>query len=122
MAEIDDPDARLEGQPPQSAKLGFDHAVRSTPWVWGANLSWVPAYATQQSDLQRQTRNAQRRLDAFVFWRHTQGLELRLSATNLLAADLYTASSVSDLDGFAASAATRRQSAATFNLALTYRF
>lgn len=122
VAEIDDPDARLEGQPPQSAKLGFDHAVRSTPWVWGANLSWVPAYATQQSDLQRQTRNAQRRLDAFVFWRHTQGLELRLSATNLLAADLYTASSVSDLDGFAASAATRRQSAATFNLALTYRF
>lgn len=122
VEQIDDPDARLEGQAPWRASLGFDQLVPGTRWTWGASLVLQPAYATQQSDLQRQTRNASRRLDAFVLWRASRELQLRLAGTNLLADDSLNASSVADIDGFAASADTRRQTLASVNASLVWRF
>ncbi len=122
VEQIDDPDARLEGQAPWSASLGFDQLLAASAWTWGASLVLQPAYATQQSDLQRQTRSANRRLDAFVLWRVSRELQLRLAGTNLLAEDTVNASSVSDIDGFAAGSDTRRQTLASVNASLTWRF
>ncbi len=122
VEQIDDPDARIEGQPPWTATLGFDQQLPATRLSFGASLVLVPAYATQQSDLQRQARGPSRRLDAFVLWRASRELQLRLSAANVLAEDTFNANSVSDIDGFAASAETRRQTLASVNASLVWRF
>jgi outer membrane receptor for ferrienterochelin and colicins len=122
VEQIDDPDARLEGQPPWTSSLGFDHELAGQRLVWGASLVLVPGFATQQSDLQRQRRGANRRLDAFLRWRPSRELELRLSGSNLLAEDAFNASSVADIDGFAATVETRRQGLASVNASLVWRF
>jgi hypothetical protein len=55
-------------------------------------------------------------------WRHSRDLQLRLSATNVLAEDALSASSVADVDGFTAGSESRRQTLAQFNASLVLRF
>ena len=119
---IDDPNARLEGQAPWSATLGFDHAVRGSIFSYGANLGVTPAFSTQQSDRQRVWRSHARRLDAYALWRVSKDVQLRLSANNLVPVDSLSTSRVEDLDGFAASSLSRRQTTTLFNANLLLRF
>ena len=119
---IDDPNARLEGQAPWSATLGFDHAVRGSIFSYGANLGVTPAFSTQQSDRQRVWRSHARRLDAYALWRVSKEVQLRLSANNLVPVDSLSTSRVEDLDGFAASSLSRRQTTTLFNANLLLRF
>ena len=119
---IDDPNARLEGQAPWSATLGFDHAVRGSIFSYGANLGVTPAFSTQQSDRQRVWRSHARRLDAYALWRFSKEVQLRLSANNLVPVDSLSTSRVEDLDGFAASSLSRRQTTTLFNANLLLRF
>ncbi|MDP2008259.1 MAG: TonB-dependent receptor [Rubrivivax sp.] len=112
VEQIDDPDARLEGQPPWQATLGFDDKQVDGRLSYGAGLALTPAYTTQQTDNQRLWRGPTRRLDAFVAWRVDRQLQFRLAANNLVPADTRSFSSVADLDGFAASTASRRQTVA----------
>lgn len=122
VEQIDAPDARLEGQAPWALTLGLQQALAATKLSWGASLVLGPDFSVQQSDRQRVTRSGQRKLDAFLLWRHSRALQLRLAAANLLAPDNKNASSVADLDGFAARAATRRSTQAQLSANLVLRF
>lgn len=122
VEQIDDPDARLEGQPPWQATLGFDDRLARTGLSYGASLSVTPSFSTAQSDRQRIWRSAVRRLDAFVAWRVDSQLQVRLAASNLFPVDAVSRSSVADLDGFAASSATRRSGVAQVTANAVLRF
>lgn len=122
VEQIDDPNARLEGQAPWSATTGFDHAIRGSIFSYGANFSMTPAFSTQQTDRQRVWRSHARRLDAYALWRFSKEVQLRLSANNLVPEDSLSTSRVEDLDGFAASSLSRRQTTTLFNANLLLRF
>ena len=122
VEQIDDPNARIEGQAPWSATTGFDHALRGSIFSYGANLSMTPAFSTQQSDRQRVWRSHATRLDAYALWRFSKEAQLRLSANNLVPKDSLSSSRVEDLDGFGASSLSRREATTLFNANLLVRF
>ena len=122
VEQIDDPNARLEGQAPWSATLGFDHAVRGSIFSYGANLGLTPAFSTQQTDRQRVWRSHARRLDAYALWRFSKEVQLRLSANNVVPEDSLSSSRVEDLDGFGASSLSRRDTTTLLNVNLVLRF
>ena len=122
VEQIDDPNARLEGQAPWSATMGFDHAIRGSIFSYGANLSLTPAFSTQQTDRQRVWRSRAHRLDAYALWRFNKEVQLRLAANNLVPQDALSSSRVEDLDGFAAGSQTRRQTVTQINANLLVRF
>jgi iron complex outermembrane receptor protein len=122
VEQIDDPDARLDGQAPWNASMGFDQLLPGTPLSFGGNLNVTPGFSTQQTDRQRVWRGSVHRLDAYVQWRFSRQLQLRLSGNNLLAADTLATSRIDDLDGFTAHSATRRLTVTQFNASLTARF
>ena len=122
VEQIDDPDARLDGQAPWSSTVGFDHAVAKSLFSYGGNLAYTPAFATQQTDLQRVWRGASHRVDVYALWRFNRQVQLRLSVNNLLPADSLSSSRVDNLDGFAAASETRRQNHAQYTANLVLRF
>ncbi len=122
VERIDDPDGRLDGQAPWGANLGFDHVVPGTVFSYGASLALAPAFATQQTDRQRVWRGAARRLDAFMLWRFSRELHLRIAGQNLLRRAVLSDSRVDDLDGFAAESNTRREGVNTVTAHLLVRF
>ena len=122
VEQIDDANARLEGQAPWTASMGFDHALRGSSFSCGANLVVTPAFSTQQTDRQRVWRSHARRLDAYALWRFNKQVQLRLSASNLVPEDSLSSSRVEDLDGFAANSLSRRETTTLFNANLQLRF
>jgi iron complex outermembrane receptor protein len=121
MEQIDDPDARLQGQPPWRLTLGAERQ-----WAVGhgagATLLNTPGFSTQQSDCQRQWRSTQTRFDAFVSWRQAGVGQWRLAVVNALAPVQRSRSAVSDFDGFDASAATQRDGVAQWTASFVTRF
>lgn len=122
VEQIDDPDARLEGQPPWQATLGLDWRELWPGWSLGASLAHTPAYATAQTDRQHVWRGQVQRLDAYLLWRIERGASLRLAVNNLLAPDSLSSNAVTDLDGFTAGAQTGRSTPAQFNASLQWKF
>ena len=84
VSGIAGPDNRIDQQPKLSLNLGGDYRLRSLPLLLGANLSWVPGYAVQQTERQRAEIDATRVLDTFVLWSLNPTTKLRLSLSNLL--------------------------------------
>jgi outer membrane receptor for ferrienterochelin and colicins len=121
VEQIDDPEARLEGQPPWQLKLGVDQQLPRSLFGWSASLSHTPAFATRQTDRQRVWRGAQQQLDATLRWRFSRQTQLNLSMRNVLAPVQRSQSSIEDIDGFAARSASTRSTAAVFNLSFTHR-
>ncbi len=122
VEQIDDPDARLDGQAPWGATLGVDYNPAASIFSWGGNLSLAPAFATQQTDRQRVWRSASRRFDAYALWRFDRQTQLRLAVNNALALDALSSTRVEDVDGFAAASETRRQTVAQFTASVLWRF
>lgn len=125
VEQVDDPEARLEGQPPWQSTLGFDRtpdAKGGGVFGFGANFTYVPAFSTQQTDLQRVWRGAARRLDAYLLWRVDRQLQLRLAGQNLLTPHNQSRSVVEDVDGFGAQSGTSRSTAAQVTAHLVLRF
>jgi len=122
VEQIDDPDARLEGQPPWQATLGFDNRLAQGGLSYGANMTVTPGFSIQQTDRQRIWRGAVRRLDAFLAWRVDAQLQFRFGAANLFPADTQSFSSVADLDGFTASNAARRETVTQITANAVLRF
>jgi iron complex outermembrane receptor protein len=128
VEQLDDPDARLDGQAPWAATFGLDRAAGSAarpgPWPagWGATLVLAPSFSTQQTDRQRVWRRGSARLDAYAVWRPARELTLRLAATHLLAPDGRSRSAVDDLDGFVASAETVTEGRRQVTASLALRF
>ncbi len=125
VEQLDDPEARLEGQPPWQATLGFDRVAdgkRAQSLSYGFNYTYVPAFSTQQSDLQRVWRGDARRFDAYLAWRFSREMQVRLAGQNLLAHPQDSSSLVEDLDGFGARSSTHRSTAAQVMAHLVLRF
>ncbi len=121
VEQIDDPDARLEGQPPWRLTLGAERQWAAGHGA-GATLLHTPGFSTQQSDRQRLWRSAQTRLDAFVSWRQAGAGQWRLAVVSALAPAQRSRSAVSDFDGFDASAATQRDGVAQWTASFVTRF
>ena len=81
------PDNRLDGQQPWSALLGLDHRLTGLPVSYGFQYTLNPAYRTTQSALQFAQSGPVRSFDAYGLWRIDRSSSLRLSVTNLSAAD-----------------------------------
>lgn len=122
IEQLDDPDARLEGQAPWSANVGFDRRVPSAIVGYGASVAFVPAFSTQQTDRQRVWRSASRRFDAYVSWRFDRQTQLRVAAVNLGAPDSRSTSRIEDTDGFVSSSRSRRTNTMQASATLTHRF
>lgn len=74
--------SRLDGQQPWSATLGFDYKAKSVPLTFGANMSYTPGYATQQTLSQALDQSHSRALDLYALWNVNQQVSLRFGATN----------------------------------------
>ncbi len=122
VEQIDDPDARLEGQPPWTASLGLDHRLPATGVTFGSNLTLTPAFSTQQTDRQRVWRSAARRLDAYLLWRFDRLTNVRLAVNNALPADSLSASQIDALDGTSAGSESRRKGITQYTASLQWRF
>jgi iron complex outermembrane receptor protein len=94
VSGVPGPDNRLDQQPQASANLGADHRLRGWPLTVGAGINWNPAYTTRLAESQFAHQGAKRVVDAQLLWAVRPGLQLRLSASNLLAADHVTAGTV----------------------------
>ncbi len=121
VEQIDDPDARLEGQPPWRLTLGAERQWAGGQGA-GATLMHTPGFSTQQSDRQRLWRGAQTRVDAFVSWRQAGVGQWRLAVVNAFAPAQASRSAISDIDGFDASASTRRDGVAQWTASFVTRF
>ena len=93
VASVPGPDNRLDQQPPGTANLGADYRLRSVPLTLGASVNWTPAYTTRLSEEQSVTQGAKLVVDANALWVFTPGVQLRLTASNLVPADYQTGGS-----------------------------
>ena len=84
VSGISGPDNRIDQQPKLSLNLGGDYRPRGLPLMLGANLSWVPGYAVQQTETQRAEIDTTRVLDTFVLWTLNPTTKLRVSLANLV--------------------------------------
>jgi iron complex outermembrane receptor protein len=94
VSGIAGPNNRIDQQPKLSANFGGDYRLRGLPLTLGANLSWVPGYSVQQTELQSQTVDTTRVLDGFALWAINPGTKLRLSLSNVLPRNYITSNSV----------------------------
>jgi outer membrane receptor for ferrienterochelin and colicins len=122
VEQIDDPDARLEGQAPWGATLGFDHALAGTRFSYGANMGITPGFSTQQTDRTRQWRGGVKRLDAYALWRVDRQTQFRLAGNHLAVGRNLSRSRVDAPDGSSASSFTRREVTPQFTLSWVQRF
>ncbi len=93
VKSVPGPDNRLDQQPSATANLGADYRFRVVPLKIGGNLNWNPAYDTRLSDVQSAFQGAKRIVDAYALWTFDPALALRVTASNLTAADYVTGSS-----------------------------
>ena len=122
VEQIDDPDARIEGQGPWALSLGLDQPRPIGELAYGLSLVLKPGFSTQSSDRQRLWRSSAHRLDAYLRWRFDARNQLGLSLSNALAVDSRSSSAVADLDGFAATLNTRRSHVAAVKLNFAGQF
>lgn len=89
---VSPPNNRLADQIKQSANLGFDHRFASPSVTVGGNLGYRSG-GPIRSTLNLTTYSTPRRtLDAYVLWRFSPAVALRMAASNVLAQDAYRSS------------------------------
>ncbi|NCV26834.1 MAG: TonB-dependent receptor [Betaproteobacteria bacterium] len=103
------PNNRLDGQQPWSALLGMDHRLSALPLSYGFQYTLNPAYRTTQSALQFAQTGPVSSFDAYGLWRIDASSSLRLSVSNLSAADRLSLSGFSSGDYLASRAFGQRQ-------------
>jgi len=106
---IPGPDNRLDGQQPWSALLGMDHRLAGLPLSYGFQYTVNPAYRTTQSALQFSQTGRVTSFDAYGLWRIDRASSLRLSVSNLSAADRLSLNGFSSGDYLATRAYGQRQ-------------
>ena len=92
------PDNRLDQQPDYTANLGLDYRVPGRPFTLGGNLNWTPGYLTRISDVQTATIGKKLVADVYGLWTFSPTLALRVTASNLAAADYFFGSAVDGPD------------------------
>jgi outer membrane receptor for ferrienterochelin and colicins len=82
------PDNRLAEQPGGTLNLGADHRFRGTPLTLGGNVNHTPGYRTRLDVDRAVVQTEKTVLDAYALWTYRPELKLRLTLSNLLAADI----------------------------------
>jgi outer membrane receptor for ferrienterochelin and colicins len=90
------PDNRLDQQPGATANLGADYRLRGLPVTIGGNLNWTPGYDSRLSETQTAFQGRKLVADAYALWVVNPALQVRLTASNLAAADLLTRRGLDD--------------------------
>lgn len=122
VEQVDDPDARLEGQPPWSATLGWDRAPGAKGLGAGASLTYTPAFRTRQTDAQTVWRERTRRIDLYALWRIDRQTALRLTVHQAAPWPTRVVHTVEDLDGFTARNDAWREGRTAFSASLSVKF
>ena len=91
VEDIPGPNNRLDQQPRQTANIGVDYRLSAMPLTLGGNLNWTQGFVVQQAVAQAYYQGQKRVADLYALWRFDAASQLRLSASNLLAADYATA-------------------------------
>jgi outer membrane receptor for ferrienterochelin and colicins len=81
------PNNRLTDQVPFSATLGFDYRFREQPLTIGGSFAFTSGGPVRLSITQTQYTAPRRNLDAYALWKFTPAVQLRVTASNLLAQD-----------------------------------
>lgn len=118
---IPGPDNRLEQQQPWQLAAGFDHRVTASPLGFGANLSYTPAYTTQQTVAQTQTQGRVRGVDAYASWTFSRESVARLSLNNVSPLDSVSATRTVEAGGFELASLNERQNRMSLNLSLSLK-
>lgn len=121
VEQIDDPDARLDGQPPWQATLGADWQGPVPGFSAGATWTTTPGFRTRQTDSQQVWRGRSNRLDAHIQWRIDRQRSLRLAVNNALAPDSLSSNAITGSDGSGAASSTRRSSVPQFTASVQWR-
>ena len=98
VKEVPGPDNRLDQQPDYTANLGLDYRFRGLPLALGGNVNWTPAYTTRVSDTQATRIGKKLVADVYGLWTFSPTAALRVTASNLAAADYVTGSAVDATD------------------------
>jgi len=98
VKEVPGPDNRLDQQPDYTANLGLDYRFRGLPLVLGGNVNWTPGYTTRVSDTQTATIGKKLVADVYGLWTFSPTAALRVTASNLAAADYVVGSTVDGPD------------------------
>ena len=114
------PDNRLDQQPDYTANLGLDYRFPGLPFTLGVNLNWTPGYLTRISDVQTATIGRKLVADAYGLWTFSPTLALRVTASNLAAADYVFGSTVDgpDFQGIPVRESSRTTAPTFINLQL----
>jgi outer membrane receptor for ferrienterochelin and colicins len=83
---------RLESQARATTNLGFDYRVRNSPFSFGGNFAWTPAYTSQRSEDQISKLFTKRVFDAYALYRIDSRTNVRLSLSNIAPIDSVTES------------------------------
>jgi len=94
VSGVPGPYNRVDQQPRASANLGGDYRFRGWPLTVGGNFNWVPPYSVQQTDLQSQSYELKRVVDAYALWAINPSTKLRLSLSNVVPRNYVTTSMV----------------------------
>jgi iron complex outermembrane receptor protein len=84
VASIPLPNARLDGQPTQTANIGADWHLKTMPLTLGASVNWTPATLVDTQINQVTTGGAKTVVDVYGLWKFTPATQLRVSGANLL--------------------------------------
>ncbi len=77
----------IESQPHATGNLGFDYRVTNTPWSFGGNLAWTPAYTSQLDENRVNKISTKRVFDAYALYRFNPRTNVRLSLSNIAPID-----------------------------------
>ncbi len=98
VKEVPGPDNRLDQQPDYTANLGLDYRFRGLPLTLGGNLNWTPGYTTRLSDTQTASIGRKLVADVYGLWTFSPTVALRVTASNLAAADYVVGSAIDGTD------------------------
>jgi iron complex outermembrane receptor protein len=94
VSGVQGPYNRIDQQPRASANIGGEYRMRGLPLTLGGNFNWIPPYTVQQTDLQSQSYQLTRVVDAFALLAIDPSTRLRLSLSNIVPRNYVTGSSI----------------------------
>lgn len=94
VSNVPGPYNRIDQQPRASANLGADYRVHGLPLTVGGNFNWIPPYSVQETDVQSQSYQLTRVVDAYALWAIDSKMKLRLSLSNIVPRNYVTTASI----------------------------
>ena len=77
----------LESQAHVTGNIGFDYRLTNSPFSFGGNFAWTPAYTSQRSEDQISKVSTKRVFDTYALYRVDSRTNVRLSLSNIAPTD-----------------------------------